>query len=278
MTSKSWMKTQAPDPTRLPAEVNPEVPSIARVYDYFLGGKDNFPADRAAAAAVETVFPQGRQLGRESRLLLRRATRELVRSGVRQFLDIGSGLPTAGNVHEIAHEIDPPVRVVYVDNDPVVLAHGRALLADDGATTTVVQADLRHPDGIFDHPEVRALLDFDQPVAVFMASVLHHLDDADAPWGIVAQIRDRLSSGSHVLVTHFYDSGDPRCREIEQALVQGGLGSGWFRTTEQIERFFEGMELLEPGVVAANEWRPDEETPRDSDTHRMLAGGLARKP
>ncbi len=174
------MKTQAPDPTNLPAEINPEVPSIARVYDYFLGGKDNFPADRAAAAAVEKVFPQGKQLGRESRMLLRRATRELVRAGVRQFLDIGSGLPTAGNVHEIAHEIDPEVRVVYIDNDPVVLAHGRALLADE-VTTTVVQADLRHPDGIFDNPEVRALLDFDQPVAVFLASILHHFDDSFPP-------------------------------------------------------------------------------------------------
>ncbi|PPS92338.1 SAM-dependent methyltransferase [Thermobifida fusca] len=257
--------------------MNPEVPSIARVYDYFLGGKDNFPADRAAAAAVEKVFPQGKQLGRESRMLLRRATRELVRAGVRQFLDIGSGLPTAGNVHEIAHEIDPEVRVVYIDNDPVVLAHGRALLADE-VTTTVVQADLRHPDGIFDNPEVRALLDFDQPVAVFLASILHHFDDSDDPWALSRKIRDRISSGSYMLITHFYDSGDPVCREVEQALLEGGLGSGWFRTKEQIERFFEGMDVLEPGVVAANEWRPDAETPTDSTTHHLLAGGLARKP
>ena len=277
MASESWMKTQAPDPTNLPAEINPEVPSIARVYDYFLGGKDNFPADRAAAAAVERVFPQGKQLGRESRMLLRRATRELVRAGVRQFLDIGSGLPTAGNVHEIAHEIDPEVRVVYIDNDPVVLAHGRALLADE-VTTTVVQADLRHPDGIFDNPEVRALLDFDQPVAVFLASILHHFDDSDDPWALSRKIRDRISSGSYMLITHFYDSGDPVCREVEQALLEGGLGSGWFRTKEQIERFFEGMDVLEPGVVAANEWRPDAETPTDSTTHHLLAGGLARKP
>lgn len=277
MASESWMKTQAPDPTNLPAEINPEVPSIARVYDYFLGGKDNFPADRAAAAAVEKVFPQGKQLGWESRMLLRRATRELVRAGVRQFLDIGSGLPTAGNVHEIAHEIDPEVRVVYIDNDPVVLAHGRALLADE-VTTTVVQADLRHPDGIFDNPEVRALLDFDQPVAVFLASILHHFDDSDDPWALSRKIRDRISSGSYMLITHFYDSGDPVCREVEQALLEGGLGSGWFRTKEQIERFFEGMDVLEPGVVAANEWRPDAETPTDSTTHHLLAGGLARKP
>lgn len=277
MASESWMRTQAPDPTNLPAEINPEVPSIARVYDYFLGGKDNFPADRAAAAAVEKVFPQGKQLGRESRMLLRRATRELVRAGVRQFLDIGSGLPTAGNVHEIAHEIDPEVRVVYIDNDPVVLAHGRALLADE-VTTTVVQADLRHPDGIFDNPEVRALLDFDQPVAVFLASILHHFDDSDDPWALSRKIRDRISSGSYMLITHFYDSGDPVCREVEQALLEGGLGSGWFRTKEQIERFFEGMDVLEPGVVAANEWRPDAETPTDSTTHHLLAGGLARKP
>ena len=277
MASESWMKTQAPDPTNLPAEINPEVPSIARVYDYFLGGKDNFPADRAAAAAVEKVFPQGKQLGRESRMLLCRATRELVRAGVRQFLDIGSGLPTAGNVHEIAHEIDPEVRVVYIDNDPVVLAHGRALLADE-VTTTVVQADLRHPDGIFDNPEVRALLDFDQPVAVFLASILHHFDDSDDPWALSRKIRDRISSGSYMLITHFYDSGDPVCREVEQALLEGGLGSGWFRTKEQIERFFEGMDVLEPGVVAANEWRPDAETPTDSTTHHLLAGGLARKP
>src|SRR5690606_20847656 len=202
---------------------------------------------------------------------------ELVRAGVRQFLDIGSGLPTAGNVHEIAHEIDPEVRVVYIDNDPVVLAHGRALLADE-VTTTVVQADLRHPDGIFDNPEVRALLDVDQPVAVFLRSILHHFDDSDDPWALSRKIRDRISSGSYMLITHFYDSGDPVCREVEQALLEGGLGSGWFRTKEQIERFFEGMDVLEPGVVAANEWRPDAETPTDSTTHHLLAGGLARKP
>lgn len=276
MANDSWMKTQAPDPTRLPDEINRDVPSIARVCDYFMGGKDNFPADRAAAAAVEKVFPQGKQLGRESRLMLRRATRELVRGGVRQFLDIGSGLPTAGNVHEVAHEIDPEVRVVYVDNDPIVLAHGRALLADN-ATTTVIQADLRHPDGIFDHPDTRRLLDLDQPVAVFMASILHHLDDEDDPWGVAARIRDRLVPGSYVMITHFYDSGDPRARKVERALVDGGLGSGWFRTAEQIARFFDGLELQEPGVAAANDWRPDEETPRDSDTHFLLAGALGRK-
>ncbi|GLU48630.1 SAM-dependent methyltransferase [Nocardiopsis ansamitocini] len=269
------MKTQAPDPTKLPPEVNREVPSIARVCDYFMGGKDNFPADRAAASAVEQVFPQGKQLGKESRFMLQRATRFLVQNGIKQFLDIGSGLPTAGNVHEIAHETDPEVRVVYVDNDPIVLAHARALLADN-QTTTVIQADLRHPDGIFEHPDTLRLLDFDQPVAVFMASILHHLDDEDDPWAIAAQIRDRLPSGSYVMITHFYDSGDERARDVEAALVKGGLGSGWFRTADQIARFFDGMELLEPGVAAANDWRPDDHTPRGSDTHHLLAGALGR--
>ena len=276
MASESWMKTQAPDPTNLPAEINPEVPSIARVYDYFLGGKDNFPADRAAAAAVEKVFPQGKQLGWESRMLLRRATRNW---SVPVSASSSTSAPACPppEMCTKSRTIDPEVRVVYIDNDPVVLAHGRALLADE-VTTTVVQADLRHPDGIFDNPEVRALLDFDQPVAVFLASILHHFGRLRRPVGAVPKIRDRISSGSYMLITHFYDSGDPVCREVEQALLEGGLGSGWFRTKEQIERFFEGMDVLEPGVVAANEWRPDAETPTDSTTHHLLAGGLARKP
>ncbi len=196
--------------------------------------------------------------------------------GIRQIIDIGSGLPSAGNVHEVAHEIDPSTRVVYVDIDPIVLAHGRALLANE-ETTTFILGDARDPASVFDNPETTALIDFSQPFAVIASSLVSHFTDDEAN-ATAAAIRDRLTPGSYVLFSAFLDDDDPRAKELEQAFQQGGLGPGRFRTWDEHRAFFEGLEMVEPGLVYANEWRPDRTTPKDSPAHTFHAGGVARKP
>lgn len=252
-------------------------PSGPRVYDYMLGGKDNFEADRRAAAAILDVVPQAAQIAKDNRAFLRRGVRHLVgEAGLRQIVDIGSGLPATGNVHEIAHEIDPAVRVVYVDNDPVVLAHARALLGDE-RTTTVVEADLRRPESIFDHPATREFVDLDRPFAVLVAGVLHHLADDEDPYGVMARVRARLRPGCHLLVSAFLDDDEPRARALERAFLEGGLGTGRFRTWSELQRFFTGLEMVEPGLVYANDWRPDDHTPVDSPVHTLYAAGIGRK-
>jgi S-adenosyl methyltransferase len=259
-----------------PSGVDLSTPSIARVYDYILGGKEHFEIDRRATDAIYTVVPQVGTLARENRNLLRRATRYLVReAGVRQIIDLGSGLPTLGNVHEIAHEVDPKVRVVYVDNDPVVLTHGRALLSQEN-TTTMIMADIRDPDSVFDNPPVKELIDFDEPFAVIASSILHHLTDAEAH--VTAEgIKERLTAGSYLLTTNFLDDDEDRAKDLEKAFLDGGLGTGRFRTWAELRRFFDGLEMLEPGLVYGNDWHPDEFTPADSPVHTLYSAGMARK-
>ena len=262
----------------VPRGIDPNTPSIARVYDYVLGGKHHYESDRRAAKSMIEVVPDTPLMARDNRLFLRRAVRYLVgEAGIRQIIDIGSGLPTAGNVHEIAHEADPSVRVVYVDNDPVVLAHGRALLAAD-PNTTVIVADLRQPDSIFDDPETRELIDLSQPFAVLTASILQHLADAEDPEGVARALRARLPSGGYLLSANFLSGDDPRAPELERAFLEGGLGTGRFRTREEQLRYFDGLELVDPGFVYVNDWRPDGQTPTDSPVYRLYAGGVARKP
>lgn len=265
------------DRSELPVEIDPNVPSIARVYDYVLGGKQHFAIDRRVSEALFAAVPETSQLAKDNRTMLRRAIRWLVQeAGIRQIIDLGSGLPTEGNVHELAHAVDPTVRVVYVDIDPIVLAHGRALLADDN-TTTVIQADVTRPETVFRHPGVRALIDFDKPFAVIAASILHHFDDETALAAAKA-IREQLSPGSYVLFSNFLDDDEPRAKELENAFLTGGLGTGRFRTwAEQLE-FFDGLVLVEPGLVYANDWKPDEQTLTDSPTHTLYAGGIGQKP
>ncbi|WP_433292061.1 SAM-dependent methyltransferase [Pseudonocardia sp. CA-142604] len=251
--------------------------SIARVYDYILGGKDHFEIDRRATDAMYAVDPNAGQLAKDNRNFLRRAVPYLVRDvGIRQIIDIGSGLPTVGNVHEIAHRIDRNIRVVYVDNDPVVIVHGRALLSREN-TSTVIAADARVAESIFDDPDVAELINFDEPLAVIAASVLHHLTDDDV-YPAVEAIRERLSPGSHMLISHFLDDDEERAKALEKAFLEGGLGTGRFRTWEDLYRMFEGLEMLEPGLVYCNDWHADRLTPTDSAVHTLLAAGLARKP
>ncbi|WP_433279377.1 SAM-dependent methyltransferase [Pseudonocardia xinjiangensis] len=256
-------------------DLNFKRPSIARVYDYVLGGRENFDIDRRAAHSFLNVIPEAGQLAKDNRHFVRRGVRFLVgEAGIKQIIDVGSGLPTAGNVHEIAHAIDPTVRVVYVDNDPMVLTHARAML-DENQTSAVITADLRAPETIFDDPETRKLVDMEQPFAVLISAILHHLSDEEDPFGAVAEVRARLSPGSHLLVSHFLDE-DPRCRDLERGFMDG-LGSGRFRTWDENRSFFEGLEMVEPGLVYLNTWRPDEDTPRDHPVEKLFVGGIGRK-
>lgn len=265
------------DGTSAPPEVDLSVPSIARVYDYVLGGKEHFEIDRQVSAALFAAVPETSQLALDNRNHLRRAVRWLVgEAGITQILDLGSGLPTEGNVHEIAHAVDPDVHVVYVDIDPLVLAHGRALLADEN-TTTVITADVRDPDAIFDSAAVRALIDTDRPFAVIAASIFHHLADDEDPYGLAAAITSRLSPGSYFLISNFLDDDEPRAQQLQTAFLEGGLGTGRFRTWDEQQRLFDGLEMVEPGLVYANDWRPDTKTPTDSPTHTLYAAGIGRK-
>jgi hypothetical protein len=252
-------------------------PSIARTYDYLLGGKDNYAADRALADHFIKDLPGSQTIAFDNRAVLGRAIREIVvNTPVRQFLDMGSGLPTSDNVHQVAQRHAPESRVVYVDHDPVVLAHGRALL-EENENTTVVQADLRDPKAIYENPAVRDLIDFEQPVAVILSAVLHHLNDDEDPAGVVRFWYDRVPSGSYVFISHFRSENDPRSQELE-TLLQGSLGRGRWRTDDQILALFgEGFTVLEPGLVPASEWRNDDAPEDPNDYQRLIAAVLARK-
>jgi hypothetical protein len=262
-----------PDPA-----FNASRPHIARVYDYLLGGKDNYAADRAVADQIIAQLPAVQVGVRAQRDLLGRVVRYLVgEAGLRQLLDIGSGLPTAENVHEIAHDIDPDTRVVYLDNDPVVLAHARALLADD-KVTFAVGGDLRDPAGILADPEVREYLDWEQPIGLLLCGILHYILDDEDPAGVVETLYRALPAGSYVFIHHMLDSEDPAAATL-QAAMQNGLGRTKFRTFAQIGELFGDLELVEPGVVLIPDWRPGPGTP--GVVHHpvlgLAAAGVARK-
>ncbi|MBQ1016593.1 SAM-dependent methyltransferase [Micromonospora sp. D93] len=268
-----------------PPGIDPNIPSVARVYDFFLGGKDNFEVDRKVAEHALRITPDGPAAGQANRAFLRRVIRYLVsEAGIDQFLDIGSGLPTQGNVHEVATEQNPKAQVVYVDNDPIVLAHGRALLAAEG-TATVIQADIREPQEILNHPDVRRFLDFDRPIGLLLFAILHHLGDDEDPKAVAAALIDQLPSGSYVAISHFRDpaerdpEGSRKAREVER-IFNESLGTGRWRTDEEILSFTEGLTLLEPGLVPLAEWRPEPDAPAtvQTDTYHTFVGLLARKP
>ena len=273
------------DPQTVPPGVDATVPSIARVYDVFLGGKDNFAVDREVAAAVNQIHPNGGVMAGVNRALLGRVVRFLTAEvGIRQFLDLGSGLPTQGNVHQIAHGIDPETHVVYVDNDPMVLAHGRALLADN-QTTTVVMADIRQPEDILKHPEVRKYIDFTRPIGLLAFAILHHFTDEEDPAGAAAVLRDAMPAGSHMGLSHFFNPGDEQpeaAREAEmvEKTFTEKLGTGRFRTRSEIMSYFGDWELLEPGLVPSGDWRPDPDAApvERTLTYQTFAAGVARKP
>ncbi|WP_232668828.1 SAM-dependent methyltransferase [Pseudonocardia sp. TRM90224] len=265
------------EPLDLPPEIDITVPSVARGYDYALGGKNNFEVDRIAGDALIAVFPGILDVARDNRAFLRRGVRHLVAdAGIRQLIDVGSGLPSAGNVHEVAHQIDPTVRVVYVDIDPIVLAHGRALLADN-ETTTVIQGDAGDPKSILDDPATRELIDLDQPYGVIMCGILHHLPDERDPVHVTQVFKDAMPTGSYLLASNFLDDDDIRAREAEKAITSN-FGTGRFRTWAEQQPFFDGLDLIEPGLVYANDWRPDRHTEINSEWHTFYCAGAGRKP
>jgi hypothetical protein len=248
----------------------------ARIYDYLLGGKDNYAADRAATEAVLKIYPEMAFNARANRAFLRRVVRYLAgEAGIRQFLDVGTGIPTAGNTHQVAQEIAPETRVVYVDYDPIVLAHARALLTSGGAgATDYIHADLRDTPAILGR--AAELLDFSKPVAVTLIAILHALPDADDPHAIVADLMERLPPGSHLAITHI--AADLIDRETQSGLdnladqlIQQDFT---FRDRDQVARFFGGTDLVAPGLVRVEEWRPEHGDPAGTSA---VWGAVGRK-
>ncbi|WP_424536049.1 SAM-dependent methyltransferase [Sphaerisporangium viridialbum] len=255
-----------------PEGVDPNTPSSARIYDYALGGKDNYAADRVAAEKVFALAPEMPLMARQNRAFLGRAVRYLsAEAGIRQFLDIGSGLPTQQNVHQVVAETAPESAVVYVDYDPIVVAHGDALVATTG-NVSFVRGDLREIDHILDHPDLRRLIDFDRPVAVLLVAVLHFVHDADRPYEVVERLKDLMAPGSYLALSHV--TPDPHPEETAELVkVSTRAGAPWVaRSRAELMRFFDGFDLVEPGLVTAPEWRPDLTKQVDPDKMWVLAG------
>ncbi len=256
----------------------PDIPSTARIYDYLLGGKDNYPADRAAAGQIAQILPNVRTSFQWNRAFLGRAVRHLAADrGIRQFIDIGTGLPTARNVHEVAQEAAPGSRVVYVDNDPVVLAHGRHLL-HGLAGTTILEHDLRQPDEILADPELRALIDFEGPVALLVVAVLHFISGDDDPGGIIRKLLEPFPSGSYLVMSHGTADATPAVSEAAKVYDQATT-SAHVRSRAHIRRLVEGLDLVEPGIVWLPEWRPDPgSAPPPNPAEAYFYALVARKP
>jgi trans-aconitate methyltransferase len=266
-------------------------PSIARVYDLFLGGKDNYESDRALYRQIMEIAPETPVWARENRRWLNRVVTWLARTGrVEQFLDCGSGLPTSQNTHQIAQGFNPSARVVYVDNDPSVIVHGQALLVDNDRTSFVA-ADLTDTAAVLADPALIDALDFTRPIALIQALVLHHIQDTDKTREIVAAYVDALPSGSYLAISHASNPRDgSQTAELATAIEEkfkASFQSLSFRTPEEIASLFAGLDLIEPGVVRLADWWPpgsehdDDNSPEDGlqpDVSRMVYGGLARKP
>lgn len=258
------------------ADVDLERPSVARVYDYYLGGSHNFAVDREFAQQVMRAMPDMPRLARENRGFLRRAVRDLCQSGITQFIDLGSGIPTEGNVHEVAQAIDPDARVAYVDWDPVAVAHGRSILADNDRTA-VVRADLRDPDTYLSDPRLRAVIDPARPTAVLLIAVLHFVPDEQGPIGLIARIAAALAPGSYIVISHA--SPDRRQAELDSAaaLYRQTASPVTTRSQAEITALFGDLELIEPGVVQTPLWRADFPDEVGSDAHDYPGfAGIAR--
>ncbi|WSQ07181.1 SAM-dependent methyltransferase [Streptomyces sp. NBC_01231] len=265
---------------QLSTSIDAAVPTAARMYDHYLGGKDNYAADRAACEELDKVVPSTRRLAVNNRRFLQRVVKVLAADhGIRQFLDHGSGLPTQDNVHQVAQRIDPDTHVVYVDNDPMVLVHGRALLEQD-ERTAVIHADMRETDAIFSHPDTRRLIDFDQPVAVLFNSVMHCIPDSDTdgPLAVARRVTERLVPGSFVVMCQLV-SEDPEVRKFVTDFMDQATQGHWGRVRQEkdVAGWFEGTEILAPGLVEVSTWRPDSEVaPRQLSHEWIEFGGVAR--
>ncbi len=260
------------------ARIDTTRPHPARRYDYWLGGKDNFQADREAAEAIAAVFPHIRTAARENRAFMRRAVSRLAaEAGIRQFLDIGTGLPTANNVHDVAQGIAPESRIVYVDNDPLVLSHARALLtSSEQGATAYIDADVRDPEKILFDPAVRDTLDWSQPVALLLVAVLHFVEDDEDPYAIVRRLVSALPAGSYLVLSHAtFDPLDPETIAAMNAVNEGIKPTFSPRSLAEVSRFFDGLELLDPGIVSVSDWWP-EPGPRPTPAEATGYGAVAR--
>jgi SAM-dependent methyltransferase len=247
-----------PDPHKPIEGVDPYTPNVARMYDYLLGGKDNYAADRDAVEKIVAIMPHAPRWVRDNRRFLGRAVRFLSEAGIRQFVDFGTGLPTGDNVHEVAERVAPGCRVVYVDVDPVVVSHGRALLSED-ERTTVIRADLRHPEDVFADREIRGLIDFDRPVAVLLVAVLQFIADDREASQVIRRLGEALAPGSHLVISHITADETPPEVASEGRHIYAGtsIGSITPRTYERVLALLDGWELIEPGLVDAARWRID---------------------
>jgi S-adenosyl methyltransferase len=267
------------EPGFAPSEIDTGRPHPARMYDYYLGGKDNYVVDREAAAAVLRVLPEARDIARENRAFLQRAVRYLVRdAGIRQIIDIGTGIPTVGNVHEVAQQIDPGVRVAYVDNDPIVHVHASALLTGQGRTS-VVLADLRDPRGILDHPKIRELINLDEPAALLLVAIMHFITEQEGPGQIIATFRDAMAPGSYLALSHgTADFHDRATSEAGTAVYAKATAPLVLRSHAHVAALFDGWELIEPGVVQVPMWRPGGNLPPSRELEKIgIYGGVGRR-
>jgi hypothetical protein len=269
---------------QVPAGVDPTRPSPARMYDYMLGGTRNLQVDRDATERFLAQFPDLLDAASANRGFLRRAARYMAGQGIRQFIDIGSGLPTQNNTHEAVHQVAPDARVVYVDVDPMVLTYARELLADDG-TTAVINADLRDPDAVLGHPDLRGLIDFGQPAGLLMTAVLQFVADSSDPWGLVARYVQAVLPGCYLALSHI--TGDNLSAQSVQTGVEiyaAATEGAYPRPKAEIARFFTGLELVppypgaEPGLANVGQWGAEDPAAANSDGAQAFYCGVARKP
>jgi S-adenosyl methyltransferase len=262
-------------------QIDTDRPHPARVYNYHLGGKDNFAADREMGDKIQAAMPSARTAARENRAFMGRTVRFLAQeAGIRQFLDIGTGLPTADNVHQVAQRVAPSARIVYTDNDPLVLAHARALLTSTPeGRTAYIQADLRDPESILASPTFREVLDLSQPIALMLVAILHFMVDEDKPADIIATLLGALPPGSYLVATHATGEHDREgWARTERTYREGGV-RGQVRDSADFARLaFPGLDLVPPGVVLVSEWRPQGDGPRPAPAEVNIYGGVGRKP
>lgn len=252
-------------------------PSPARMYDYYLGGKDNFQVDRDAAEKALSAVPDGRELARANRRFLACTVDYCARNGIDQFVDLGTGIPTSPNVHEVARSANPASSVAYVDIDPMVVVHDRALLASQGSGIAAVRGDIRYPLNIMQNHSVNEIIDFSRPVAILFVAVLHFLTDDDGPYRSVAAFRDRIASGSYVVISHITSNGTPpRTVNSIRDAYKTATGPAVFRTKAEIGKFFCGFGLIDPGLAEVSRLRRNGDGP-DRPSMLKIAGGIGRK-
>jgi hypothetical protein len=278
------MDTQGLAEQHAPPGVDPTMPSPARLYDYYLGGTHHYPADRAAAERIRTVLPELTDGAWANRGFHQRAAKWIAKQGITQFIDIGSCLPTVGNTHQVVGKVLPAAHVVYVDHDPVVLAHGAELLADS-STTTLIQADLRDPDEMLGHPALRKLIDFSQPTGLLLTWVLHFVADDSDPWRLVTRYLDALAPGSYLALSHVTNHAvPPRTIELIQEIYRSATENIYFRSKADIERFFDGLDVVSPyegaapAITHVGLWGCEDPDTADDDGSHWSYCAVARRP